>query len=186
MRAWSMTVGLGLLALCGGTAFAQGLEAENLLVGMPEGFEVGYEASQDGAEIHELIPAGESVEDWSQMATIQIYHGLVDLPGDRFASEMATGWQAACEGSTVTKLTEGDINGFPFVLWSFVCPLNPQTGKPETMYFKGITGSDAFYSVQYAYREVQNNDLETVALTYLVAASACDTRKPERACPEGM
>ena len=29
--------------------FAQGLEAENLLVGMPEGFELGYEASQDGA-----------------------------------------------------------------------------------------------------------------------------------------
>ena len=52
----------------------------------------------------------------------------------------------------MTKLTEGDVNGFPFVLWSFVCPLNPQTGKPETMYFKGITGSDAFYSVQYAFR----------------------------------
>ena len=45
----SMAVGLALLALCGSAAFAQGLEAENLLVGMPEGFEVGYEASQDGA-----------------------------------------------------------------------------------------------------------------------------------------
>ena len=140
-------------ACAAGAAFAQGLEAENLLVGMPEGFEVGYEASQDGEEIHEFIPAGESVEDWSPMATIQIFHGLADVPGDRLRDRHGRpAGRRPARASTVTKLTEGDVNGFPFVLWSFLCPLNPQTGKPETMYFKGITGSDAFYSVQYAFR----------------------------------
>ena len=86
------------------------------------------------------------------MVTIQIFHGLADVPGDLFATNMADGWKAACRGedAPVTKLTEGDVNGFPFVLWTYVCPLNTQTGKPETMYFKGISGSDAFYSVQYA------------------------------------
>jgi hypothetical protein len=169
-----------------GAALAQGLEAENLLVAMPDGFEVGYQAAQDDQEIHELIPSGESVEDWSQMVTIQIFRGLSEVPGDLFAANMAGNWEGACEGATVNKLTEGEVNGFPFVMWFFGCPLNAQTGKPETMYFKGISGSDAFYSVQYAFRSAPADELDTIALTYLVGASACDTRRPERPCPAGM
>ena len=183
----SIAIGLGLAAFgLAAPAVAQGLEAENLLVGIPEGFELGFQDAQDGQEIHEFIPSGESVGDWSAMVTIQIFHGLADVPGDLFATNMSEGWSAACEGATVTKLTDGDVNGFPFVLWTFLCPLNPQSGKPETMYFKGISGSDAFYSVQYAFRAEHADELDSIALPYLVDASACDTRKPERPCPEGM
>lgn len=183
----SVVSGLGVLALWAGPALAQGLDAENLLVGIPEGFELGYQAqSPEGIEIHEFVPTGETVEDWSAMVTIQIFRGLSDLPGDVLATNMAEGWQGACEGSSVTKLTEGDVNGFPFVLWTFLCPVNPQSGKPETMYFKGITGSDAFYSIQYAFRQEPADELDSIALPYLIGASACDTRKPERPCPEGM
>jgi hypothetical protein len=183
-----VTAGIGVLAFCVGPALGQGLEAENLLVAMPDGFEVGYTAaSPDGnQEIHELVPSGETVEDWSAMVTVQIFHGLNDVPGDVFAGNLGDSWMGACTAGTVTKLTDGEINSFPFVLWTYLCPLNPQTGRPETMYFKGISGSDAFYAVQYAYREEPSDDRETVALTYLVGASACDTRKPERPCPEGM
>jgi hypothetical protein len=183
----SFAFGFGLLAmLSSGVALGQGLEAENLLVGIPEGFELGYEAAGGDQEIHEFIPTGESVEDWSAMVTIQIFRGLQELEGDRFAINMAENWKGVCEGATVSKLTESEVNGFPFVLWTFLCPLNPQTGKPETMYFKGITGSDAFYSVQYAFRQEHADELDTIALPYLIGASACDTRKPERPCPAGM
>lgn len=183
----SIAVGLGLLAFSAtGPALSQGLEAENLLVGIPDGFELGYQAAEGDQEIHEFIPTGESVEDWSAMVTIQIFRGLPELEGDRFAISMAENWKSVCEDGTAGKLTESEVNGFPFVLWTFVCPLNPQTGKPETMYFKGITGSDAFYSVQYAFRQEHADELDTIALPYLIGASACDTRKPERPCPEGM
>jgi hypothetical protein len=182
-----VAAGLGILALIATPALGQGLDAENLLVGIPEGFELGYQAtSPEGAEIHEFVPTGETVEDWSAMVTIQIFRGINDLPGDYLASNMADGWNGACENATATKLTEGDVNGFPFVLWTFLCPLNAQTGKPETMYFKGISGSDAFYSVQYAFRAEYTDELDSIALPYLVGASACDTRKPERPCPAGM
>jgi hypothetical protein len=183
-----VALAFGVLAACAGPVFAQGLDAENLLVGIPDGFELGFEAtSAEGVEIHEFVPTGETVEDWSAMVTIQIFRGLGDIPGDVLAINMAKGWKGACgEDAPVTKLTEGDVNGFPFVLWTFLCPLNPQSGKPETMYYKGITGSDAFYSVQYAFRQEHADELDSIALPYLVGASACDTRKPERPCPEGM
>lgn len=181
-----MAAGLGLMALGAIPALGQGLQGENLLVGLPDGFEVGYEAAQGDQEIHEFIPTGESVEDWSSMVTIQILRGLADVPGDLFANDLGKSWTEICEGATVGKLAEGDDNGFPFVLWTYACPLNAQSGKPETMYFKGISGADAFYSVQYAFREEPGDALDSVALPYLVSASACDTRKPERPCPEGM
>jgi hypothetical protein len=180
-------MGMAVLALGAGPSLAQGLDAENLLVGIPDGFELGYQAqSPEGMEIHEFVPTGETVEDWSSMVTIQIYRGLSELPGDLLAGQMAEGWAAACEGGTVTKLLEDQVNGFRSVIWTFLCPLNPQSGKPETMYFKGITGSDAFYSVQYAFRAEHADELDSIALPYLVGASACDTRKPERPCPAGM
>lgn len=173
------------LAVLSTPALAQ-LQDENLLASVPEGFVLGYNAAQDGQEIYEFVREGETVEDWTAMVTIQIFHGLADVPPDAFGSQLADGWKGACPDSTVNKLVEDQINGFPYSLWAFTCANNPQTGKPETMWFKGISGSDSYYSVQYAYRLPPDDDRETVALTYLVSASACDTRKPERPCPAGM
>ena len=185
MRNFVLGLAVAAAALLARPALAQ-LKDENLLAGVPEGFTLGYNAAQDGAEIYEFIPEGESVEDWTAMVTIQIFHGLADLPPDAFGAQLAEGWKGACPDSTVSKLVEDQVNGFPYSLWAFTCATNPQTGKPETMWFKGISGSDAYYSVQYAYRLPPDDDRETVALTYLVSASACDTRKPERPCPAGM
>lgn len=175
-----------MVLVAGGPAAAQGLVGENILITMPEGFKSGHDAAQDQQEIHELIPANETVEEWSSMVTLQIFHGIADIDPNLFAGQLAGNWTAACAGSAVRKLTDGYVNGFKFTLWTYTCPLNPQTGKPETMYLKGIAGSDAFYSVQYAFRDVPTDERETTALTYLVAASACDTRKADRPCPEGM
>ena len=182
----TILAGLFVLALGGGIAFAQRLDAENVLVSLPQGYEIGYQASQGSQKIMEFIPNGETVEDWSAMITVQILQSLDDMPGDTFASNLAELMGGACEGMSTEKVTEGNENGFPFVVWLYACPLNPQTGKPETMFFKGITGSDAFYSIQYAFREEPNDRLISIAMPYLRKVSACDTRKPERPCPEGM
>lgn len=183
MRA--LIAGLALAALAG-PVLGQSMQGENLLVGLPQGFKVGYQAEQGPMLMHELVPQGESVEDWSKMVTIQVFRGLRDMPGELFAGNLARDWAAACANGSARKLTDGTVNGFPFVLWAFTCPLNPQTQKPETMYLKGISGSDAYYAVQYAFRAAPDASLDDIALPYLVEASACDTRKPERACPEGM
>jgi hypothetical protein len=167
-------------------ALGEGLKDENLLIGIPQGFESGYNAARGQIETHEFVRTGETEEDWSEMVTVQIFHGAGAYWGDDFALNLADGWAGACPGGSDRKLTEGVVNGFPFVLWVYLCPLNPQTGKPENMYFKGISGSDAFYSVQYAFRSNPTADGETAALAYLIDASACDTRRPDRPCPAGM
>jgi hypothetical protein len=182
----AMGVAALLLAGCSGPALAQGLTAENLLVGLPEGFVSGYDGAQDGQELHEFVPQGESVDDWSRMVTIEIFHDAHNIDLVAFAQDIARSWQDACPGSSVGGLGQGGINGYPFVVWRYLCPDNPATDKPEIMWMKAISGADAAYVVQYAYRAELTDDREQAALDYLKAVSACDTRVKAYACPSGM
>lgn len=163
------------------------LEAENLLTGLPDGFKVGFRTEQNGMLMTELIPEAETVENWSAMITVQIFRGRQNIDGDAFAADLQRLWQEACAGAAAERLGAGDTNGYPFVLWTYGCPLNQQSGTPETMWLKAISGADAFYVVQYAHRGPPGDAAsEEAALGYLEAASACDTRKPAHACPAGM
>jgi hypothetical protein len=51
------------------------IEAENLLFSPPKDFKIGYQATHDGRLITEWVPAAETVEDWTQMLTVQIFRG---------------------------------------------------------------------------------------------------------------
>jgi hypothetical protein len=175
-----------LVAAGFGAAYAQGLTDENVLVGIPEGFVTGYDASQEGQEIHEFVPAGETVENWTRMITIEIFHGAQNADVEKFAGDVAGGWASACPQSTVTPLAKDTINGYPYVIWRYVCPMNPETGKPETMWMKAISGADAAYVIQYAERAVFDTAAEQPVADYFAGVSACDTRSPDHPCPKGM
>jgi hypothetical protein len=171
--------------LAGAPARAE-LLAENLLTNLPDGFKVGFQTRQGQMDMMEFVPAGETVEDWSAMVTVQVFHGQANADGDAFARRLAELWEGGCKGSKAERLDGGQVNRYPFVLWHYACPRNPQTGKPESMWLKAISGTDALYLVQYAYRAVPSVELERPALAYLAKASVCDTRKEDRACPPGM
>jgi hypothetical protein len=186
MTGFSRLVAIGLAVLgLAGPAYAQ-LQAENLLTGLPKGFVVGFQNRRGAVDMVEFVPKGERVDDWTAMVTVHVLHDLDNADGAAFAGSIRTGWEGACKDSKVEQLEDGKVNGFPFVLWRFVCPLNPQTGKPESMWFKAISGADALYSVQYAFRAEVTPEREREALDYLAKASACDTRKAEHPCPAGM
>ena len=180
-------MGLAAVAalMCSTPVLAQ-LQDENLLAGVPEGFEVGYQASQNGMVIAEFVPKGETVEAWSRMITVQVFRGLPNADGDQLASNMQQGWETACAGSDVGRDDAGTVNGYEWVAWHFSCPLNPETSLPETMWLRAISGADALYVVQYAYRALPSAECETPATEYLATISVCDTRRPDRPCPEGM
>ena len=60
------------------SALAQ-LKNENLLELMPAGFKVGFQTSHDGMNMQEWVPEGETVDNWSEMVTTQIFLGRKDL-----------------------------------------------------------------------------------------------------------
>jgi hypothetical protein len=162
------------------------LQDENLLIQLPGGFKSGYTASNGKEDMAEYVPAGESVDDWSRMVTVQIFHEAKNADPEGFADNLAKGWTSSCPGGTAQKSTAGVENGYPFALWVYACPLNPQTNKPENMFLKVTSGADALYSVQYAYRLELSKELIEPAIDYLKTVMVCDTRQKDRPCPKGM
>ena len=170
---------LAATTLPGAACAQEKLEAENLLVGVPDGFVVGDRADgKSGLIAAEFIPQGETIEDWTRMVTVQVFRGEKHGP-DKFAQNLKIGWEGAC----VERLGSGAVNGYRYSAWSFGCPLNPKTSKPETMWLKVIRGKDALYSVQYAFRALPTAEFEKAANEYLARVAVCDTRAPKHPCP---
>jgi hypothetical protein len=160
------------------------LQDENLLVVVPDHFQIGNQRAQGPTIIAEYVPEGETVSDWSRMVTIQVFRNMKKFDPDRFADGLKRRWGAACAGSEVVKSKDGQENGYPFSLWVFTCPLNPATGKPENMFAKFISGDDALYSIQYAYRSALTKEKVAPAVTYLSSVRVCDSRLADRPCPK--
>ena len=127
------------------------LQAENLLFAAPSGFKVGYQANHDNRLITEYVPSGETVDDWTQMLTVQIFRGS-PLGSAAFLQNVGKRYMDACPATTAKGIFTGDTNGYVVSMLLLKCPNNPGTGKPETTAFRIIKGNDALYSVQRAFR----------------------------------
>ena len=137
----AVSVVAGLVALAvAGIATAADVRDENLLVPIPHGFVLGDQGrSGPGSDIAEYIPDGETVNAWSRMLTVQVFHNLKGFDPDRFAETIRDRGPASCPGEQGVLVKHGLEHGYAASLWLFTCPLNPQTGKPETFY-AGLPG----------------------------------------------
>jgi hypothetical protein len=160
-----------------------GLEDENLLAELPDGFKVDYEAQQENMIISEMVPSSESVDDWSTLVTVQIFTGMTGTTPEQYQENMNQSWFNACADSESYPVADGEENGYPFVLWQLYCPVNPATQKVEYAYMKAIQGNDSFYLVQVAFRHEPSNDEITQWMQYMKQVKVCDSRIPEKACP---
>jgi hypothetical protein len=158
------------------------IDAENLLIGQPPGFKVGYQSGQDNRSITEYVPVAETVDEWTQMLTVQVFrHATVDSA--TFLQAIGKRYMGDCPGTTAKGIFTGTINGYVVSMLVLKCPNNPGTGKPETTVFRIIKGNDALYSVQRAWRSVPTDaDLNAVMQT-LAKVTACDTRSTDHPCP---
>lgn len=159
------------------------LQNENLLVEIPTGFKIDYEARQDNMIISEMVSENETVNDWTTLVTVQIFLGLTGTTPEQYQENMTQTWFNACADSEAYPVASGDENGYPFTLWQLYCPINPSTQKVEYAYMKAIQGNDSFYLMQVAFRHEPTPDEVIEWVSYLREVHVCDSRIPERACP---
>ena len=145
----------------------------------PADFETGYQASQGGQTIVELVPKGQTVQNWERMVTLQTFAGNTRSVID-FRRAVSDGWRSACPGGNTINLSEGQENGYPYALLQMSCEHNPQSGRPEYTWIKAMRGERALYVAQYAFRHLPSREELTDAARRLRDMSLCDTR-PGRA-----
>jgi hypothetical protein len=169
------------LLLAGG-ASAQ-LKDENLLQGMPAGYKIGFQERQGPIILTEMVPESESVEEWTEMVSSQLFIGLKSVSPETFRAESRKKWLEACKDGNFAEIASGEESGYPMALWMLSCPHSKAPGRPEITWFKAIRGQDAFYVVQKSFRFEPSNEQVQQSMRYLRQISVCDTRIPQRACP---
>lgn len=160
-----------------------GLEDENLLQNLPDGFKIVTQERKGNFSLMEMVPKAESVDDWTQMVTTQIFYGAGDLSFDNYKADMEQRWKAACDTSDSTPVTDGHENGYAFRIWLETCHFNDTKRKPEITWFKIIQGNDSAYVVQVAFHFEPSKEQVVQWMRYLKKAVVCDSRLKDRACP---
>lgn len=173
---------LFLILILPSMCFAE-LTNENLLQTMPNGYKVDFQTQQGSMVMTEMVPQSESVQNWTEMVTTQIFLGLKTTTPETFQVYMKKTWGSACAASTTTSITSGKENGYPFSIWMQTCPENQSTGKPEFTWFKAIKGNDSFYVIQKAFKFAPSNDQIIQWMQYFHSARVCDTRVADSPCP---
>lgn len=161
---------------------ASALENENLLVAIPKGYKIGYQKKAGNQAMTEMVPQGETVKDWTEMVTVQIFLNMRDVTPAQYRARIEDLWGKACAGSEFADVKEGVERGYPTLTWFQKCPMNNATGKPELTWMKAIQGRDSFYLVQKAYKFEPSPAQKAEWGSYLDGVRVCDTRLPDRPC----
>ena len=165
-------------------SWSSDLQNENLIQTLPEGYKVDFQGEQGNMTITEMVPQSETVENWTEMITTQVFLGMNDVSTEEFQSRIDELWSASCKDSKVFSIAKGEENGYPFSFWMQSCPLNKDTGKPEITFFKAMKGNDSFYVVQKAFKSEPTKEQIVQWSNYFKKITVCDTRIPERMCPK--
>jgi hypothetical protein len=104
------------------------IDAENLLIAQPPGFKVGYQSGHDHRSITEYVPVTETVDEWTQMLTVQVFrHATVDSA--TFLQGIGKRYMGDCPGTTAKGIFTGTINGYVVSMLVLKCPNNPGNGQ---------------------------------------------------------
>ena len=179
-RAVCIVLAALLLALAAPSAHA--LEGEVLLVTVPKGYKIGFEKKAGNQIMTEMVPQAETVKDWTEMVTVQIFLNMRGVSPAQYRERIQNMWRQACDDSEFSVMKQGEEGGYPTLTWLSKCPHNNATGKPELTWMKAIQGRDSFYLVQKAYKFEPSAEQKATWGAYLDSVNVCDTRRPERNC----
>lgn len=158
---------------------------EQLLAPVPQGFVLGHEAQDATGVLQEFVPAGESVQDWSQMMTVRVQRQFPGADPLAWHNDLVARLLQACPAASAQEVAGGDEQGTAFHLIIVGCPSSPVTGGEEWFLSKAMGGRDALYNVQGAWRGPATDALVTAWAGHLRGVLVCDTRRAEAPCPAG-
>jgi hypothetical protein len=157
---------------------------------LPGNFVSAYEDRQGGRYIHEAVPDGENVNQWTQMITLTGAQGLAadpDITPIKFAGSMAAGFKRVCPTSFFAtglgSLKVDEHDAFAAFVSCGTAPAG-DAAHSESMLVIVIKGTQDYYTVQWAERSTAS----PTPLAFDRAKWAARLRQlaPIRLCPIGQ
>ncbi|WP_240336099.1 hypothetical protein [Stenotrophomonas sp. B1-1] len=154
------------------------------LPAMPGYAQAHQDTDPQGNRLVEYVPQGQTVQDWTDMVTVNTAPHAANATPREFLGIIEAGWKLACPDAQANWVGEGEEEGRPFAVLMLGCPRNPGTGKPEFTWIKGIQGLQGFHTVQKAFRsEPEPKDVVTW-MGWLRDVALCGNGQAPACAPE--
>lgn len=147
------------------------------------GFVVGFDRANNEQSIVERVPKGETVENWTRMLTSQSFTGRGRDPGPRgMLTNMQGLMKQACPDGGTTAIVTMTVSGQPAARMRADCPLNSQTGLPETYFIVAFAGTRDPFAEQVAFRHVPTPADVAFATQVLQQVALCRAGSKSKGC----
>ncbi|AXF85000.1 hypothetical protein DTO96_100717 [Ephemeroptericola cinctiostellae] len=130
-----------------------------LITSIPRGFQMAFANASDTGYIHELVPTGENVNQWTQMLTVTGTKNAALNPEQtpqKMAGLLGAGFHNSCPNSfnAYAFPSPHQINGYDSISVILSCGSTqaPQRETSETALITIIKGQKDYYTVQWAER----------------------------------
>lgn len=171
---------------------AKPVSAERLTMPLfPNGWSAAA-STRGNIEVIDYLPDGQTLADWRDRITLEVYHELNTLPLDALYRRAQAQARGQCDGVIEGRFQSGVNNGYPSAFWTIGCKRDLATGLGETRYTKAIQGDARVYVLSRAWRTPAYGDEGPAiapraiedAVAFLSTSIACNDGDAQRACPQ--
>lgn len=185
---------LAAIVLAAGLLAAPALSqegGERLYVLPPHGWQIGFHGRQGEIELTELVPPGQTIQDWSQMLTIQIISGEPNKTAQDIMNAQLERVRSECADAGAGPASPGVENGYETVIRAVACTRSKRYGKGELNLYKVLRGHERIYVVARSWRGEPFEKAhvpvppETTMewLNFMNRVVVCDSRDAKHPCP---
>lgn len=102
----------------------------------PQGYKVAFQNKSSIGSILEMIPESETLDQWTEMLTVQVMRNINGYTLAGFHAGMKKLWADMCPCGSTEIVERGREQLQPTLFWAHMCPQNKNTGQPENTWFK--------------------------------------------------
>lgn len=165
-----------------------GSAAQWLALPPADDFTIAWGEDRGGAKMIQRIRRGETLQSWSRMIMEQSFAGAGQTDAADALGQIGAMWRSTCPGATLSAITStpGDPGGDPgpVARISGDCPLNTQTGRPESLFAAATRSGDTLYVARIAIRRKATGDDIGWADALLSGLTICVPNSPKAICQD--
>jgi hypothetical protein len=118
----------------------------------PQGYKVAFHNKSSIGSILEMIPESETLDQWTEMLTVQVMRNINGYTLAGFYAGMKELWADMCPCGSTVIVERGREQLQPTLFWAHTCPQNKNTGQPENTWFKLVVRGGNIVVVQKAFK----------------------------------
>lgn len=174
---------LALLVPAASAQVAPPPDTQALVVTPPPSFKVAVRRGQpDGAmQMTEMVPDGQTLEDWQEMITIQHFPNMRDVDPTALAGRWTQRFISECPKAEAARLPQNPVSGWPAVR-VYIHTTDCGPAPAESVLALIVAGRDGLHMVQHAWRPRPPSHAELGStMASFDQARLCETGHPD--CP---